>query len=341
MPGHEWEETRNKLLTFRLFAYVDAELQFPADRLEPLPELTARALRLDNFRSIWAEEGVAHYYALHVPRPIKGLLSDAPNGGIPERTFVPMHAGMGTAFAEDVLSNLSADPTPGDLRDAVRRFFDLCRDNCSPGWYENTIEPLGLVVRTMYPRHLSQMSDAVGVIDREAQLLFWHGVGRSLYFVPTNFASFGASHTRALKAAIAEPPSLDDQRNAIAGLVWAITLVNLRQPSVLQNLLRAAEHLDRDDAVINGIVSALLVWHHMVPGDKAFLTPYTRTVSAADSPLWNRWVAGPVTAALKEALPTLADQRRVASLFAWRPVETLAHHHKAHHKAANHGGADQ
>ena len=29
LPGHEWEETRNKLQAFRLFAFADQELEIP------------------------------------------------------------------------------------------------------------------------------------------------------------------------------------------------------------------------------------------------------------------------------------------------------------------------
>ncbi len=318
LPGHEWEETRNKLQTFRLFAYVDEELGIRRDRLEPLSALVGKAFTLDNFRSIWALEGVAHYYtrAALAAGPVKGLLSDAPDNAIPERTLVPMHAGMGTAFAGSVLSKGQQD-----LRAAVTRFFNLCRDNSSPGWIDNAVEPLGLVVRTMFPELLNKVSDVMGSVGPSAQRLYWHGVGRSLYFVPTNFTTFGGSHERALRAAIAEAPTREDRNNAVAGLVWAVTLVNLRQPAVLKNLLRSAKNLDMDEAVINGIVSALLVWRHMIPGDRAFLPPYTRTDST--NQLWNRFVANPAADALAHAYPVLQERNGIASLFAYRPVATI------------------
>jgi hypothetical protein len=324
LPGHEWDETRNKLQAFRLFAYVDEELGISRDSLEPLSGLIGKAFTLDNFRSIWALEGVAHYYtrAALAAGPVKGLLSAAPDNAIPERTLVPMHAGMGTSFAELVLSRSGSEPA--DLRAAVSRFFNLCRDNSSPGWCDSAVEPLGLVVRITYPHLVGKVGDVMGSIGLAAQRLYWHGVGRSLYFVPTNFMTFAGSHERALRAAIAEPPTYEDRCNAVAGLVWAVTLVNLRHPAVLRNLLAAASKLNMDEAVIHGIVSALLVWRHMIPGDRAYLPLYTHTTlegTSADH-LWTRYVATPVADALAHAYPVLQERNAIASLFTWRAVAT-------------------
>jgi hypothetical protein len=318
LPGHEWEETCNKLEAFRLFAYADQELSIPQDHLEPLSKMIGRAFALENFRSIWALEGVAHYYttAALAAGPVKGLLSSAPDNDIPERTLVSMHAGMGTAFAESLLSKGESD-----LRGTVNRFFDLCRENAAPGWYDNAAEPMGLVVRSMYPHLLGAVGEVMGAAGPAAQHLYWHGVGRSLYFVPTNFMTFGGSHSRALEAAISEAPSREDRLNSVAGLVWAVTLVNLRQPAVLRNLLRSAAEIDIDDAVINGIVSAVLVWRHMVPGERAWLTAYTRL--SKDDEVWNRYVVHPSIDALAHAYPVLQERNAIASLFSYRPVAKI------------------
>src|ERR1017187_6003055 len=92
LPGHEMQETQNKIQAFRLFAYVDQELHLPEKRVEPLDVLTRHALALINFRKIWALEGVAHLYAnTEIAKgPVGGMLLD-PN--IPESAMVPMHAG--------------------------------------------------------------------------------------------------------------------------------------------------------------------------------------------------------------------------------------------------------
>lgn len=316
LPGHEMQEAQNKLETFRLFAYVDQELRLPEGRLEPLDAMVRRALGLSNYRKIWALEGVSHYYtrAIGSKGPVTGLLQDA---ALPECAMVPLHAGMGTSFAGTILSKLGDKRSKPALRDAMERFLDLCRANAREGWYENAIEPIGLAVRSLHPHLLGPVSDAIGEIDVDAQRLFWHGVGRSLYFVPMNFITFGGAHERALRTAIAEPPTLEDRQNAVAGLVWAVTLVNICQPAVLRNLLRVCTSIRMPGAVKNGIVSALMIWKHMVPEDREFLRAYSIAGkgTAAEANVWSDFVIEPSTAAFAGVFPQLVREGRIASIF--------------------------
>src|SRR5438270_4013917 len=57
-----WQEFQNKLQTFDLFEYVDATLQLPSGAGLPLAALVERSLALGPYRSVWATEGVGHYY---------------------------------------------------------------------------------------------------------------------------------------------------------------------------------------------------------------------------------------------------------------------------------------
>jgi hypothetical protein len=329
LPGHEMQEAQNKLEAFRLFAYVDQELRIPTERLLPLDALVRRAFDLGHHERIFAIEGVGHYYAGLAASPVTGLLQDRQ---LPDCAMVSLHAGMGTSFAGTMLSRLGADPSKAALRDGLLRFFELCRDNARPGWYENAIEPLGLSVRTLHPHLLARAGAAAGEIDIEAQRLYWHGVGRSLYFVPMNFMTFGGSHERALRTAIDEAPTVEDRRNAVAGLVWAVTLVNLCHPVVLKSLLRACNSIRMPGAVKNGIVSALIVWKHMVPEDTEFLPLYLQHASGSstDAGLWNDYVVDPAREAFAAAFPALAKDDRIASVFQFQesfvPPVTKASH---------------
>jgi hypothetical protein len=319
LPGHEMQEAQNKILAFRLFAYVDRELSIPQSRLEPIETLAGRAMALSNYRKIWALEGVSHYYtnAVQSPLSLRGLLM---NPELRETTMVPMHAGAGTSFAGKILAALNGHSSKLALQDAFKRFSELCESNSRPGWLENSIEPFGLCVRSLHPHLLARISDAIGEIDINAQRLFWHGVGRSLYFVPMNFVTFGGSHERALKTAIAEAPTIEDRCNCVAGLVWAVTLVNICHPAVLKNLLRASDAIRMPDAVINGIVSALMIWKHMVPEDREFLPVYFQpcTGSARDVRLWNDYVVKPAVNAFAKVYPKLLEDGRVASVFEYK-----------------------
>ena len=69
-------------------------------------------------------------------------------------------------------------------------------------------------------------------------------------------------------AADEEPPHEIGRRNAVAGLAWATTLVNMRQPEIMLHLLRQrGEQLARTDAFSNGVASACIVGWDITPGD--------------------------------------------------------------------------
>ncbi len=325
LPGHETQEVSNKLEAFRLFAYVEQELQLPRTLL-PLQDLIRRAELLAPLQRSFALEGVAHYYANNVGSEgfENGLLTDPE---LPAFAMVPMHAGMGISFATATLKGLGRSPSPDELHDALSGFIVRCHTHSRPGWHVSAIEAMGLAVRTMHPRLLRVVSTAMGEIEPSAQRLFWHGVGRSLYFIPTNFITYGGSHERALQAAIREAPTAEDRWNAVAGLVWAVTLVNIEHPAVVENLLRRSGPFRMPEAFTNGVVSALMVWKHMVPDGDDVLAPYLQSVSPGGihAGTWNDRIAVPAAAAFTGTFPLLADesgegQPTIANLFQYHSM---------------------
>jgi len=132
-----------------------------------------------------------------------------------------------------------------------------------------------------------------------------------------NFVTFGGSHERALHAAIDEAPTLEDRCNTVAGLVWAVTLVNIRHPAVLANLLRLSRAIRMPAAVTNGVVSVLMVWKDMVPETGEVLRPYFRSTPPTPpySGFWNDIVAVPAAHAFAETRPA------IASLFQYRETK--------------------
>jgi hypothetical protein len=324
LPGHEMQEAQNKIEAFRLFAYVDQELHFGAQQL-PLRSMVGRARALSPWQMNFALEGVAYHYTKRA-----GAEARLADPDLPETAMVPMHAGMGTSLAGAALARAGDNPSKASLRGALEGFLELCQANSRAGWRENSVEAMGLAVRTLHPHLLMQASTAMGEIDAAAERLFWHGVGRSLYFVPMNFITLGGSHERALRAAIDEAPAIEDRHNAVAGLAWAVTLVNIRHPAVLENFLRASRGIRMSSAVSNGIVSALMVWKHMVPEGQV-LAPYLRCAApGADAELWNELVAAPAAHAFAAVFPALTGQDApgqptIASLFQYHDLMVNSH----------------
>jgi len=305
LPGHEVAEVSNKLEAFRLFAYVEQELGFPPT-LPSLPDLVRLAEPLPPLQRSFALEGIAHYYANNVaPENFEGgLLADP---ALPETAMVPMHAGMGISFATAALADLGLSPSSAELHDVLGGFIQRCHEHSRPGWHNSAIEAMGLTVRTLHPHLRMPVSEALSEIDPSAQLLFWHGVGRSLYFIPKNFLTFGGSHERALESAIDEAPTPECCSNAVAGLVWAVTLVNIKCPGIVENLLQKCGPFQMPLAFTNGVVSALMVWKHMVPDGEGVLAPYLQGISLGGIHFgrWNDLIAEPAREAFVETFPVL------------------------------------
>ncbi len=320
----DWQELDNKIESFRLFQYADRELQLPPGRA-PVQQVLSRTPEGETFHRIWVLEGIGHMAGLASSLSGRGLLTEGEAGKLPETEMVPMHAGMGTAFAEKVFKGLSPNPSKADVDRAVKRFVDVCAANCRPGWEDGCMEPLGLVVRCLYPSLLRPVSVAMAAMRPSRRSLFWHGVGRGLYFVPANFLPYSGARKGMIQGAMAESSDFDDRRNVLAGLIWAVTLVNLCHPRILRSLAGICSELKLYDEFTNGMISALLAWRHMAPEDTGYIGAYTRmqTDRATDGLLWSYWVVTPARDALANVYAGLERRNNIAALYTYRTEDEL------------------
>lgn len=310
-PGEEgriaWQEFRNKLRAFTLFKYVDG-LLLPAEQ-GSLTKMVERAASLEPFRSVWAMEGVGHYYAESIwarnETPLRLLTGDHAKT-LPDRSLIPLHAGMGLSLAGRALAAIGPEGDAGEMRQALLWFIALCQSNAREGYAGAAYEALGLVARNLYPQMVNGINRQLIELDEELAGYFWHGVGRALYFAPTNFAPCFGSGLRAVAAARQEPPHALGRRNATAGLVWAITLVNICQPQVLEIFLRRLSRHGQcemdGEAFANGVSSAVMVWRDAAPDDPG-LHDFCRYQPPASDPAmaarWNHLVTEPCAQALR------------------------------------------
>ncbi len=328
MPGSgmfcDWKELDNKFEAFRLFQYADRELGLPVDRL-PIDDIVRRALAKDAFRAIWLIEGIGHIKGTAASLSVEGMLNEGPASRLPERAMIPLHAGMGTAFGEKLFDGLGSNPSMGEIAETVDRFVGICSANCRPGWEDACMESLGLVVRCLYPHLIASVSTAMEELSPHLRELFWHGVGRSLYFVPTNFMPIPGARERMLKSAAAEAGRTEDRRQILAGLIWAVTLVNLPRPAVIRSLLSIGSDLRIRAEFTNGLISALVAWRHMTPGETRHITNYTRSLPTHDreSVLWKSWIETPARDALENILPGLECRNLIPALYTYRTQDEL------------------
>lgn len=321
-------EFQNKLQVFNLFEHADAVLGLPPGADASLVELVGRADSLDPFLRVWAAEGIGHYYAESVweargePR---GLLS----GGVPARAAAALHAGMGLSLADRVLASLTKegrDPAASSgLQGALRRFFVLCRENSAEGYVGAACEALGLVTRNLYPHLVPAVDRQLTELGEHLAEFFWHGVGRAIYFTPTNYVPGLGGARRALEMSRREPPHETGRLNALSGVAWALVLVNLRHPEVIESALRqCADETLAGDAFVNGVTSAAVVWRDSTADDPHLETLCAHRPGADSAARWRALVEQPCRRALDTFYEPLKKRSRVGEVFRYRSLTELS-----------------
>lgn len=323
----EWRELENKLHAFEWFSFAGPRLGLAGSAAPPLAEQARRATALaDPFTGIWAMEGLGYAHARTArtaagrPLPPSGLLSAARLAGVPAAAVAPAHTGSALAVAERLLAELERGAS-GDDRVPVWRWLEQCRDDLRPGYAELAAEALGLVARQLQPCRLRRLDELLAAADAPLADYLWHGVGRGLYFAPTHLLPWSGGWDRAFAKACSEPPPprwrAAGQGNAVAGLAWALTLVNLRSPAVVEAALAGCGGSpDIDRAIAHGAAGALLVWRHWA-GEDAWLARFLdhRPAAADRDREWRRRMVDPCRAALASFAGDLRRRDHLAALF--------------------------
>ncbi|MEI6668053.1 MAG: hypothetical protein WCP29_07845 [Acidobacteriota bacterium] len=246
--------------------HSEAPSTLSADGSYPIDEQVAACYARGDYPALWLVEGLGERYAdayLAGDKPVRDLLTAGEGGALPEKTRLMMHAGIGIAFAKHSINALTPFSKETDVLAALNVFLELVRDNSMPGYEGAALESLGLVTRTWYPQLVRLVAEHMLALDVDAWEFFWHGAGRAMYFSPMYMLP-GLS---AWDAAEQEPPDDTARLNARAGVAWAFTIVNVRQPGIAANFLRhQASRADRNEAYTNGVYSTLIMAGDTVPG---------------------------------------------------------------------------
>ena len=312
---HSLQEFHNKLQAFYLFEYVDSILGFSEGEVPNLTEMLYSTHSLGPFFSVWATEGVGHYYAyqfaISSPSP-PGILSDAIN--VPAEHLIPLHTGMGLALAEVSLNRHTALETLADA------FVQLCQRNSRHEYWPAAMEALGLVVRNLRPELIAPLDRLFSSGHDDLRAYFWHGIGRGHYFTVFNSLPRWNAPGQGFEMCLQSPHELG-RLNALSGFAWAMTLVNLRHPEIIASWLDRYSAMITSDAVANGISSALLVWAFSAPDDHLIraLTQYQPAGGNSILPrLWENQVQQPSRLVLECRILNAIPE--IAKIFRYQPL---------------------
>jgi len=315
-----WLELQNKLEAFNLFAHVDLDLDLcSADSLASLVE---RASRLGSYRSVWAIEGVGHFYAGLSRTSSPGIDLKTRANALPPSSLVPLHSGAGLSFAGRCLDALATRSTDAQLRAALQEFFALCDENSHESYVGATYEALGLTTRNLHPHLVADIHRHLAKIDERLVAYFWHGVGRAIYFAPTNFLPDASTSQRYLQQVQAESPHALARLNVLSGMIWALVLVNVRHPKVLEAFIRANARELNPEVFESALCSAALIWCDSSPDDESLNALCSHHPSGGElQAIWEAHVSRPCLEVLKHY--AALKETGLGRLFRHRPLSEL------------------
>lgn len=319
-----WQGLQNNYEVFNLVKHVSSLLNVPAEGKDfDLARLVDEAYALGAYPDLWAVEGLGHIYALtfwNKGVPVRGVLTDKRSEVLPAKSLTMMHAGIGLAFAQQLMNTVTPYSDREDVRKVVREFITLCDENSRPGYVGAAYESLGLVTRFWHSQMVGIIEEQLREVAPHALGYFWHGAGRSLYFQPLFFIPGLLSPWLAIEREAPHEFAFD---NMTAGLAWATTIVNVRQPQIMENFLRLqGERVSRTPAFANGLMSTLIMGIDITPGDsyiKRFLEYRPNSTDARLNDLWERLVGQPGREAVYRIHPILQKHDCLGEVFRYHP----------------------
>jgi hypothetical protein len=240
-----WLELQNKISAYRLFQ--------GRDRRGRTMEMDAMC-RLDHYSRLFAAEGHSYRKARAGMFALEALPGLSP---------ISIHAGAGLALAEKALASIEARNPEEEV---LAEFCAECDRVSLKGFRGIIQEVFGLAVRTMYPHLLERLDGCLRRTDADFCERFWHGVGRGIYFAPCNIPPFRALPWSGMAMCLREAPHESARRNALSGFCFALTMVNLRTPAVLEAFFR--HHAGYLADCLDGVQAALAVSRFSVQGEE-------------------------------------------------------------------------
>ena len=241
------------------------------DGSTPLQSIVEQCYALGDFPALWAVEGagkdLAEWHMARNPAPTR-MLIDAPLDPKWNKSLLMLHAGIGLAFTRYFMEPLKPTCSKEELRRAVLGTIELCRKNSRPGYGGAAVEAFGMATRFLHDAAFYRRVHEVLVeLAPDCVPLLWRGCGRAVYFSPKNFMPGFAKPCRAIAMCNEEAPDEQCRQALLSGVAWAITLVNMETPEVMEWILANRDDYFADNPGFpTGVASAIVMRNDTTPG---------------------------------------------------------------------------
>lgn len=319
-----WRELTNKVEVFALVKNLSSILKLPKGAFIPLDQLVEKAYRLSPYKALWAVEGVGHYYAeqyWETYGPPSHLLTET-NAPVPKKSLLMLHAGMGLSFADRLIGNLTTESTSQEVDLVLERFVTLCKDNSRPGYLGSALESLGIVTRDFYPDLFTIITQRFRIVAPEYAGFLWHGIGRAIYFSRKFFLPLLFSMWSDVSV---EATTEEERLNAMAGLTWAFSLVNMCQAAIVETAVRSyADGSALAEAFSNGVCSCVIMRNETTP-DEPFVSAFSahRPTDIGVAKAWEQLISAPVEAGLQMYYTVLQKHHGLDQVFRYQDLAEL------------------
>jgi hypothetical protein len=235
------------------------------------------------------------------------------------------------AFAQHLMMTVNHLSPVSEIREILKEYIHLCHDNSQPGYEGCALESLGLISRhgqfygeTSPTQMVQIVSDELAKIDIDAYGYFWHGVGRATYFLPINFLPGYGSISHACDMIRSTAPDDLALCNAISGLSWGVTMVNIRDPEIMAHWISLqGEFLSSNDALANGFMSGLIMRQDTTPNAPFIEEYYNHDPKGGVQALWKTMVKDPGDLAMARIYPALVKHKRFGEIFRYQSLDRL------------------
>lgn len=268
----------------------------PPQTMSEMPTWLHRAQELPSYQRFWFLEGVAFEIAYRQQRAnpnIKGLFDQTLAHSLPENTHLIVQVGICLALITAHLEKLHKKE---DIPTIIDRAVAACYANSKNESYaEAGLDCLGFYARPYKGALYRHIADYIAHKHPRLTELFWTGVGRGSYFLPTSFIP-GASNCifRELAAEIKDPTQ---RTRAFAGLAFAVILINAETPATIQKLWLHDKNVDflADPGFQSGAYYAALLRNQTTPNAANF----TAIRAHQGGPTYQKLIVEPIQAAQK------------------------------------------